>query len=219
MPPPVIGPMVHGSFDRVYEAILGLTGDHFSSHELLQDARRIRKRLLEDDEVASVRICGARGRLVLVEFTPVILQQYHLSAAQLATRIRNANAMVGYAWAQVGPRELASGTVVRFPEDGGEATVTDGPVAEAKEMISYALYQVRSKDEALQWASRFLTLHRDLWPGWEGEADVLKVGLQAMVALGGTSAKMVGSMYSPCSGSPTALPPRTSRASCLPLSI
>lgn len=22
---------------------------------------------------------------------------------------------------------------------------------------------------------RFLTLHRDLWPGWESEADVLKV--------------------------------------------
>lgn len=58
---------------------------------------------------------------------------------------------------------------------GGTLTVTDGPFAEAKEMISYALYQVRSKDEALQWASRFLTLHRDLWPGWEGEADVLKV--------------------------------------------
>ena len=57
----------------------------------------------------------------------------------------------------------------------GALTVTDGPFAEAKEMISYALYQVRSKEEAVQWASRFLTLHRDLWPGWDGEADVLKV--------------------------------------------
>jgi hypothetical protein len=58
---------------------------------------------------------------------------------------------------------------------GGKLTVTDGPFAEAKETISYALYQVRSKEEAVEWASRFVTLHRDLWEGWEGEAEVLKV--------------------------------------------
>jgi hypothetical protein len=58
---------------------------------------------------------------------------------------------------------------------GGSLHVTDGPFAEAKEFISYAVYEVRSKDEAVEWANRFLGLHRDLWPGWEGEADVLRV--------------------------------------------
>lgn len=58
---------------------------------------------------------------------------------------------------------------------GGELSVTDGPFAEAKETISYALYEVRSRAEAVEWASRFLKLHRDLWKGWEGEVDVLKV--------------------------------------------
>jgi hypothetical protein len=58
---------------------------------------------------------------------------------------------------------------------GGEIAVTDGPFAETKEMISYALYQVRSKEEAVEWTARFLRLHRDLWDGWEGEADVLQV--------------------------------------------
>jgi hypothetical protein len=58
---------------------------------------------------------------------------------------------------------------------GGKLTVTDGPFAEAKETISYAIYQVRSKEEAVEWGSRFIALHRDLWEGWEGEADVLKV--------------------------------------------
>jgi hypothetical protein len=58
---------------------------------------------------------------------------------------------------------------------GGSLSVTDGPFAEAKEMISYALYQVRTKEEAVEWASRFMKLHQDLWAGWEGEADVLKV--------------------------------------------
>jgi hypothetical protein len=58
---------------------------------------------------------------------------------------------------------------------GDRLSITDGPFAEAKETISYALYEVRSKDEAVEWASRFMSLHRDLWTGWEGETDVLKV--------------------------------------------
>jgi hypothetical protein len=58
---------------------------------------------------------------------------------------------------------------------GGHLSVTDGPFAEAKEMISYALYEVRSKEEAVEWTSRFIKLHRDLWSGWEGEADVLRL--------------------------------------------
>jgi hypothetical protein len=58
---------------------------------------------------------------------------------------------------------------------GGKLSVTDGPFAEAKETISYALYEVRSREEAVEWTSRFVKLHRDLWEGWEGEADVLKV--------------------------------------------
>jgi hypothetical protein len=58
---------------------------------------------------------------------------------------------------------------------GGQITVTDGPFTEAKEMISYALYDVRAKEDAVEWAHRFLALHRDNWAGWEGTADVLEV--------------------------------------------
>jgi len=58
---------------------------------------------------------------------------------------------------------------------GGTLTVTDGPFAESKELISYAVYDVRSKEDAIEWTGRFLRIHRDRWPGWEGEADVLKI--------------------------------------------
>ena len=58
---------------------------------------------------------------------------------------------------------------------GGELSVTDGPFTETKEMISYALYQVRSKEEVVEWTSRFLKVHRDRWPGWEGEAEIRRV--------------------------------------------
>jgi hypothetical protein len=57
----------------------------------------------------------------------------------------------------------------------GQLSAADGPFTESKELISYALYDVRSKEDAAEWTNRFLKLHRDLWPGWEGEADVLKV--------------------------------------------
>jgi hypothetical protein len=47
----------------------------------------------------------------------------------------------------------AEGGVVTFK--GGEAAVTDGPFAEAKEVVGgYWLIQARSKEEALEWASR-----------------------------------------------------------------
>jgi hypothetical protein len=57
----------------------------------------------------------------------------------------------------------------------GQLTAADGPFTESKELISYALYDVRSKEDAVEWTNRFLKLHHELWPGWEGEADVLKV--------------------------------------------
>jgi len=57
----------------------------------------------------------------------------------------------------------------------GELSVTDGPFTEAKEMISYALYEVRSKEEVIEWTSRFIRLHRDLWDGWQGTAEIRKV--------------------------------------------
>jgi hypothetical protein len=57
----------------------------------------------------------------------------------------------------------------------GALTVTDGPFTESKELISYAVYDVRSRDEALEWATRFVRLHQEHWAGWEGEADVQQV--------------------------------------------
>lgn len=58
---------------------------------------------------------------------------------------------------------------------GGQLSVMDGPFAEAKEFISYAIYEVASKEEAVEWAKRFMSLNAEHWPGWEGESEVVKV--------------------------------------------
>jgi hypothetical protein len=70
---------------------------------------------------------------------------------------------------------LPSASGARVSLAGGKVTVTDGPFTESKELISYALYEVRSKEEAIEWASRFIKVHRDLWPGWVGQTDILQV--------------------------------------------
>jgi hypothetical protein len=53
---------------------------------------------------------------------------------------------------------------------GGTMTLTDGPFTESKEVIvSFALLEVRSKEEALEIARRFWTLVGD------GEGDIRQV--------------------------------------------
>lgn len=55
----------------------------------------------------------------------------------------------------------------------GKVMITDGPFAESKELVGgYAVYDVPSKAEALEWATRFANLHTEHWPGWEGEIEV-----------------------------------------------
>jgi len=46
----------------------------------------------------------------------------------------------------------------------GKITVTDGPFTEAKEIIGgYAIFDVKAKQEALEWTRRFLEAHIGLW--------------------------------------------------------
>jgi hypothetical protein len=68
----------------------------------------------------------------------------------------------------------AKGGRVRISK--GKLTVLDGPFTEAKEVIGgYAVYDLKSRAEAMQWAKRFMELHIEHWPGWEGEAEVRQI--------------------------------------------
>jgi len=56
---------------------------------------------------------------------------------------------------------------------GGKISVIDGPFAESKEVIGgFAIMELKSKEEALEVAKHFIDLHRQHWPGWEGESEV-----------------------------------------------
>jgi hypothetical protein len=55
----------------------------------------------------------------------------------------------------------------------GSMNVTDGPFAEAKEVVGgYAVYELPSKQDAIAATKRFLDLHKQHWPEWEGECEI-----------------------------------------------
>jgi hypothetical protein len=63
-----------------------------------------------------------------------------------------------------------SSKAVRVKASGGQTTVTDGPFAETKELIaSYALFEVKSREEAVEWTRRFLDVLG------EGECTIYQV--------------------------------------------
>jgi len=77
------------------------------------------------------------------------------------------NTMIG--GGGLGPTAL--GARVRL--SGGKVTVIDGPFTEAKEIIGgYAQFELKSKQEAVESAVRFMELHKRYWPGWEGETEI-----------------------------------------------
>ena len=59
---------------------------------------------------------------------------------------------------------------------GGKINVTDGPFAEAKEVIGgFAIFDLPSREAALKSAEEFMELHRVHWPSWEGETEIRQI--------------------------------------------
>ncbi len=70
-----------------------------------------------------------------------------------------------------GLHPTSKGWRVRY-DDRGERKLLDGPFAETKELIAgYTMIQVRSREEAMQWAMRFPTP----FPGQDCEIEVRQV--------------------------------------------
>ncbi len=56
---------------------------------------------------------------------------------------------------------------------GGKIRVTDGPFSEAKEVVGgFAVYEVDSKAEVIEWCRKFLELHQKHWPEFNGEVEL-----------------------------------------------
>jgi hypothetical protein len=70
-----------------------------------------------------------------------------------------------------GLKPTSSGARMRITN--GKIIMTDGPFTESKEVIGgFSIYNVASKEAALEEAGKFMELHRAHWPGWEGEIEI-----------------------------------------------
>jgi len=69
---------------------------------------------------------------------------------------------------------IAKSTCVRLSR--GQVTAIDGPFTESKEVVGgFAMFELKSKEEAIEGAKKFMELHKKYWPGWEGETEVRQV--------------------------------------------
>jgi hypothetical protein len=92
------------------------------------------------------------------------------AVAKLAEEAVKAGTMV----ASGGLAPTAMSTSVRLSR--GQVTAIDGPFTEAKEVVGgFAIFELKSKQEAIEGALRFMELHRKHCPGWEGETEVREI--------------------------------------------
>jgi hypothetical protein len=71
---------------------------------------------------------------------------------------------------------LPSATGARARSSGGRLTVTDGPFTETRELVGgYSVYEVKTRQEALEWTCRFMQLFVEHWPEGECEAEVRQI--------------------------------------------
>lgn len=58
----------------------------------------------------------------------------------------------------------------------GQLTTIDGPFTESKELVGgFAVIEFASKQAAVESALHFMELHKQHWPGWEGECEVRQI--------------------------------------------
>ena len=70
-----------------------------------------------------------------------------------------------------GLKPTSSGARMRITK--GKIVTTDGPFTEAKEVIGgFSIYNLASKEEALEELRTFTELHVVHWPEWEGEVEI-----------------------------------------------
>ena len=95
--------------------------------------------------------------------------------AELMHAIDQLTAEAGSALVETGGlAPSATGALLRIKN--GTLTITDGPFTETKEVIGgYAVMDLPSRADAVAWTERFMRLHLEHWPEWEGETELRQI--------------------------------------------
>ncbi len=93
LPEGVVGPFFNDSFDDVFGSIYALTGDGYSYEEMRVEAERIRRTLLNLNNVKKVELIGEQPEKIYVEVETSKLAQLGISPDLIASVLKNQNAM------------------------------------------------------------------------------------------------------------------------------
>ncbi|QIS11793.1 YciI family protein [Nocardia arthritidis] len=100
--------------------------------------------------------------LMLIKLDPTTAPEPDEKLIAEVTRVLEEMTKAGVLLDTAGLRPIEE--AVRIEQSGGKQTVLDGPFTESKEIIGgYSLLQVKSKEEAVEWSSRFLDIHGPEW--------------------------------------------------------
>jgi hypothetical protein len=70
-----------------------------------------------------------------------------------------------------GLKPTSSGARMRIAN--GKIVTTDGPFTESKEVIGgFSIFELASKEEALEELRKFMELHHAHWPKWQGQVEL-----------------------------------------------
>ena len=90
---------------------------------------------------------------------------------QAIARLGGEAARAGVLVDTAGLMPTATGARIRL--QGDQISTSDGPFGSNQEIVgAYAIFNVQSKQEAVDWATKFMELHRQHWKGWQGETEV-----------------------------------------------
>ena len=116
-----------------------------------------------------------------MRFMTLIKSEEHLTIGPPPAELLQAIGRLGGEAAQAGVlvdtaglMPTAAGARVRL--EGGKISTSEGPIASGHEVVgAYAIFNVQSKQDAIEWAKRFMELHKEHWKGWQGETEVRQV--------------------------------------------
>lgn len=93
LPDGVYGPYYNDRFDDVYGSIYALTGDGYSYEELRQKAEKIRRMMLDVDDVSKVELVGEQSEKIYIEVANEKLAELGISPTAVSEAVNGQNAM------------------------------------------------------------------------------------------------------------------------------
>lgn len=93
LPEGVIGPFFNDRFDDVYGSIYAVTADGYSYEEMREKAEKIRRILLDVDNVKKVELIGEQTEKIYIEVETSKLASLGIQANQIANVIKTQNAV------------------------------------------------------------------------------------------------------------------------------